>query len=179
MSGTAGNDARRPEDRPYFFDAGLRFGCTECGQCCTGAPGTIFMNEAESKRIARHLGLLRAAFLKRYAYPMEGGHSLREEENGDCVFFRQGRCSIYHVRPTQCRTYPFWPENVRSEAAWSATCRACPGIGQGRLYGREEILSLVQQALEGEGKAQQGKPQSAKSQDPSTKPRTSSKRQAE
>lgn len=145
---SSARDTRRPEDRPYFFDGGLRFGCTQCGQCCTGAPGTIFMSASEVTRMARHVGLPRAQFLARYAYPMEGGHSLREEKNGDCVFFREGRCAIYHVRPTQCRTYPFWPENVRSEAAWKSTCRDCPGIGQGRLHSREEILSLVQQSLE-------------------------------
>jgi Fe-S-cluster containining protein len=142
--------ARRPEDRPYFFDAGLRFGCTQCGQCCTGAHGTIFMNREESGRIAQHLGLARGLFLRRFAYPMKGGHSLREKENGDCVFFADGRCAIYTVRPTQCRTYPFWPENLRSEAAWSRACRECPGIGEGRLFGREEILALVQQQLDSE-----------------------------
>ena len=143
-------DRRRPEDRPYFFDGGLRFGCTQCGQCCTGASGTVFMNRDESERIARHLGLDHGEFLSRFAYPMTGGHSLREEKNGDCVFFKEGRCSIYKVRPTQCRTYPFWPENVRSERAWAEVCRECPGIGRGRLYDREEILAIVQAALDGE-----------------------------
>lgn len=143
-------ETRRPEDRPYFFDAGLRFGCTGCGQCCTGAPGTVFMNEATSARIAAHLGLTRAAFLKRYAYPLRNGHSLKEKANGDCVFFADNKCTIYAVRPTQCRTYPFWPETVRSEAAWRQTCKECPGIGEGRVYEKEEILSLVQESLDAE-----------------------------
>ena len=36
----------------------------------------------------------------------------------DCVFLKEdperGRktCSIYPVRPLQCRTWPFWPENL-------------------------------------------------------------------
>ncbi len=143
-------ETRRPEDRPYFFDSGLRFGCTGCGQCCTGAPGTVFMNEATSARIAAHLGLTRAAFLKRYAYPLRNGHSLKEKANGDCVFFADNKCTIYPVRPTQCRTYPFWPETVRSEAAWRQTCKECPGIGEGRVYDKEEILALVQESLDAE-----------------------------
>lgn len=142
--------AQRAEDRAYFFDRGLRFGCTQCGGCCTGATGTVFMNAEESGRIARQLGLDHAAFLERYAYPVEGGHSLREVgEHFACIFFRNERCTIYAVRPTQCRTYPFWAENVRSEAAWKKTCRDCPGIGQGRLYEREEILSIAADSLNG------------------------------
>lgn len=155
---------KRPEDRAYFFDGGIRFGCTQCGECCTGAHGTMFVNDGEADRLARHLGLDRAVFLKRFAYPIEGGHSLREEKNGDCVFFKEGRCSVYEVRPTQCRTYPFWAENLRSERAWAATCRECPGIGEGRLYEKDELLAIVQQSLdatrpgEGTGPSDRGNP---------------------
>lgn len=141
---------RRPEERPYFFDAGIRFSCTGCGQCCTGAPGTIYINRDMADRIAVYLGLSRAAFLRRYAYPFKNGHSLREKASGDCVFFENGKCGIYPVRPTQCRTYPFWPETLRSESAWRETCMACPGIGQGRIYTREEIIALAQESLDAE-----------------------------
>ncbi len=148
-SDTMPRPVKRPEDRAYFFDAGLRFGCTQCGACCTGAPGTVFMNADESARIARHLGLEPEDFLKHYAYPVKGGHSLREVgEEYACIFFRDRRCAIYEVRPTQCRTYPFWAERVRSEAAWQKTCRECPGIGRGRLYTRDEILALAADKLE-------------------------------
>jgi len=138
----------RPEDRAYFFDDGLRFGCTQCGDCCTGAHGTIAVNAREAERISAHLGLSVDAFLGEYAYPVDGGHSLKEQANGDCVFFCNRTCSIYAVRPTQCRTYPFWAENVRSEPAWKRTCRECPGIGAGRLYGREEILRIAAESLD-------------------------------
>ncbi len=135
-------------DRPEFFDAGIRFECTGCGECCTGAPGTVYINRREASAIARRLGLDLKAFLETYAYPFKNGYSLREKENYDCIFFQDGRCSIYDVRPTQCRTYPFWPETLRSEAAWRHTCRACEGIGRGRLYSKKEILAEVQKVLD-------------------------------
>jgi Fe-S-cluster containining protein len=139
----------RPENRPYFFDAGLRFGCTQCGHCCTGATGTVFMNAKEAERIARHLGLDVEAFLQQYAYAVPGGHSLREVgKNFACIMFKDEHCTIYEVRPTQCRTFPFWSENVRSENAWRKACRQCPGIGQGRLYGREEILAIAADSMD-------------------------------
>lgn len=139
----------RPEDRPYFFDGGLRFECTACGKCCAGAPGTVFMNRAEADRIARHLQLETDDFLRQYAYPYKHGHSLREVgENYACIFFKDNRCTVYEVRPTQCRTYPFWSENVRSEMAWRKTGKACPGTGQGRLFTREEILARLAEATD-------------------------------
>lgn len=41
----------------------------------------------------------------------------------------QGKsCSIYSVRPAQCRTYPFWPEIVQSPHHWAAESARCEGI---------------------------------------------------
>ena len=38
---------------------------------------------------------------------------------------------IYPVRPTQCRTWPFWEDNLKSPQAWknaSERGRGCPGM---------------------------------------------------
>jgi len=36
-----------------------------------------------------------------------------------CVFLDPfGQCSIYDVRPVQCRTYPFWPSLLESKEDW-------------------------------------------------------------
>jgi hypothetical protein len=56
---------------------------------------------------------------------------------------------IYPVRPLQCRTYPFWFQNLRSEKKWRLTGTACPGIGQGRRYSKDEILALLQLTIDG------------------------------
>lgn len=129
---------KAPEDRSYFFDAGLRFSCTQCGKCCTGEPGIVRATPTEIARIEALTGRSRSDFADRVSH----GYRLKERPGGDCIFFDKG-CSIYEARPLQCRTYPFWFENVRSEKAWAETCEACPGIGQGRLYPKEEILDLL------------------------------------
>lgn len=38
-----------------------------------------------------------------------------------CIFLDgEGKmCTIYAARPVQCRTYPYWPSIIDSEAAWS------------------------------------------------------------
>ena len=68
------------------------------------------------------------------------GRSLREKANGDCVFYEAGRgCTVYSVRPRQCRTWPFWESNVLTPETWEHTCKVCPGSGQGELIPVEEI----------------------------------------
>jgi Fe-S-cluster containining protein len=132
-----------PADRAYFFDAGLRFGCTRCGACCTGAPGIVRVTPEEVRALAAQLGEAPDAFVTRRCRPIEGGLSLREREDGDCVLREGTACRAYDVRPRQCRTFPFWRDCLRSADAWERTRRACPGIGQGRLFTRDEILAML------------------------------------
>lgn len=35
---------------------------------------------------------------------------------------------MYEVRPTQCRTYPFWPQFMVSKSEWDAEQTRCEGI---------------------------------------------------
>lgn len=134
-------------DRRYFFDNGLRFTCTGCGQCCTGAPGWVRVDAAERSALAAHLGLDEETFVRDFTKPMDapaGGLSLREREDGSCVFFHENRCTVYALRPLQCRTFPFWVKNLRSPEAWAAAAKHCPGMNQGLLHTREEILEIVE-----------------------------------
>lgn len=136
------------EIKPFFKD-GIRFECINCGLCCTGAPGEVRVTEHDVEKIAAFLELEPAVFRKKYVRRVDGGLSLKERRNGDCVFFSNG-CTIYPVRPVQCRTYPFWFRNVRTEREWKQTVKDCPGIGQGRLYSQQEILENVHADMEEE-----------------------------
>lgn len=125
---------------PWFRD-GLRFECTRCGQCCTGAPGYVWMSEDEIAKMAAYLGEKVNEFRKVYTHKARGSISLREKANGDCVFWEAGKgCTVYPVRPAQCRTWPFWESNLASEADWERTEGHCPGSGQGELISVDEIL---------------------------------------
>lgn len=126
----------------YFFDQGLTFACQRCGACCTGAPGTIYVAVDEVAIIADHLKLSSAEFIRTCLYPYKDSFSIREKANGDCLFFEQG-CRIYPVRPFQCRSFPFWFSNLRSESRWERIGRQCPGIGRGRHYSRAEIIRMA------------------------------------
>lgn len=127
-------------DEPWYRD-GLRFECTQCGDCCTGAPGYVWVNKEEIAALAQRLAMTVPEFEAKYVRSVGVRKSLVEYENGDCVFFDgQSRgCTVYEDRPRQCRTWPFWDSNVRSEATWKATCESCPGSGRGKLYSIDEI----------------------------------------
>jgi Fe-S-cluster containining protein len=124
---------------PWYKD-GLRFTCTRCGHCCTGEPGFVWVNEAELAAIAALRGEPVEEVRGLYTRPAEGRRTLREKANGDCVFFERGvGCTVYAVRPRQCRTWPFWQSNVATPEDWEDTKSICPGSGKGELIPAEEI----------------------------------------
>lgn len=129
-----------PARSPWYRD-GLRFECTRCGNCCSGFPGTVTVDDAEVAALAAYVELTIEEFRRRHTRIMpDGTESLREKPNWDCVFWspRHG-CLVYPARPTQCRTWPFWRSNVVSRADWDEQAQHCPGMSHGRLYTIEEI----------------------------------------
>lgn len=127
------------DDEPWYH-AGLRFACTQCGNCCTGAPGYVWVDDAELDALADFLQAPLAEVTALYTRVVRRGRSLRERDNGDCVFYHQKLgCTIYPLRPRQCRTWPFWDSNLKSPKDWQKTCEICPGSGHGDLIPVEEI----------------------------------------
>ena len=128
---------------PWYAD-GLAFTCTRCGNCCRGAPGTVWVNDDELRAIAKFRGENALEVEKLYTHIVQGRRSLRERLNGDCVFWeKEAGCTIYPVRPRQCKTWPFWASNVHSPETWEQTCSVCPGAGKGELIPVEEITWRV------------------------------------
>jgi Fe-S-cluster containining protein len=124
-----------------WYQHGLRFSCTRCGHCCTGAPGNVWVTADEIAQIAAFRGEETAETVAFSTRPVGRHRSLREKANGDCIFYdRAAGCTIYSVRPRQCRTWPFWESNVLTPEAWRRTCEVCPGSGQGELISADEII---------------------------------------
>jgi uncharacterized protein len=112
-----------------WFKKGLRFTCTGCGACCTKEPGYVWVTPQEMGQIAGHLNISEAEFKKRYTRTVFGKVALLEDPNNfDCVFLKEKKCQIYTARPRQCRTFPWWKENVESPEAWKETAKRCEGI---------------------------------------------------
>jgi len=127
-------------DLPWY-NAGLKFECSQCGDCCTGAPGYVWVNNAEIEALATAVGMAAEAFEDLYVRRVGVRKSLKEFPDGACVFFdtEKRNCTVYQARPRQCRTWPFWDSNLKSPEDWQHTCDVCPGSGKGKLYSIEEI----------------------------------------
>lgn len=127
-----------------WYKEGLHFQCAGCGGCCTGAPGYVWLTPEEEKQIADFLNISLEEFEKTYTRMVYGlRRSLKEipQSNYDCVFFNSEtkQCSIYDVRPAQCRTWPFWDSLLKSKKDWDEASQSCPGCNQGQLIPFEEI----------------------------------------
>ena len=132
-----------------LFDYGLRFDPKECaacgGACCRGRDGFVLVETPEIITVSDFLGISAEEFLEKFTRFVDGIRVLDDRDDDDgCVFLdHEGRCSIYPVRPVQCRTYPFWPGNMRSPDAWNKTAEECPAIGKGDNRTLCEVLDFV------------------------------------
>jgi len=141
---------------PWYSD-GLSFTCTQCGNCCTGGPGYVWISDIEIDRLAAHLQISPDDVIERYCRRIGGRISLTEHRtaqgNFDCVFLKEEPipgnpsskrriCTVYPVRPLQCRTWPFWDGNLESQENWTRAARRCPGMNTGKKYSLTKIESL-------------------------------------
>ena len=106
--------------------------CEACGgHCCTGESGYIWAKYSEIENMAQFMHLSVEDFASRYLKKVKHRYSLIEKQlapdNFACIFFdeHKNRCSIYPVRPLQCRTFPFWEQYKNSE---EEVRKECPGI---------------------------------------------------
>jgi Fe-S-cluster containining protein len=129
--------------RKRWWYKGVRFACQGSGKCCVsrGAYGYVYLTLEDRQRLARTLGMATRDFTHRYCTKTNGLFHLKDA-GPDCVFLEGSRCSVYEGRPTQCRTWPFWPENMGARA-WTAIAAFCPGVGRGRILPRAQIEEIL------------------------------------
>lgn len=137
----------------FYATEPLKFECTQCGRCCSGGGAYhVFLKANEAEQIRGMLQLSRDWFQRRYLRRLESGElTVVLQADGRCSFLdAEGRCSVYTVRPTQCRTYPFWPEILHSKAAWRAEAARCEGVDRGAIVplARVRAALLAQRAYE-------------------------------
>ncbi len=142
-------DLENFKDIPWYV-AGLAFECTECGYCCAGPEeGFVWATDKELSAIAKVMKMSDKAFRAKYVRTYYRRTSLVEKKDTkDCIFLENGKCRIYSVRPTQCRTWPFWKSNIDTPEDWSDAAVRCPGINRGKLHSHEEIVDKATKTRE-------------------------------
>lgn len=105
--------------------------CEACpGNCCCGESGNVWVSQQELACLCEHLQMNRIDFIEKYLRRVGTRFSCKERiaaQGLECIFFQgaERKCSIYALRPSGCRTYPFWdyfktdPQQLLKE---------CPGV---------------------------------------------------
>ncbi|MEM8712007.1 MAG: YkgJ family cysteine cluster protein, partial [Planctomycetota bacterium] len=122
----------------------FRFSCHRCGHCCTGGEGHVWLEDGEVERMAARLSISPEVFRERFVRTVpipagasaEGNDGLREAlversegAGGRCVLLEgHNECSVYEDRPEHCRTFPYWPSVMETEAGFERARATCPGI---------------------------------------------------
>jgi uncharacterized protein len=142
-------------DEPWFSQ-GLRFTCSQCGNCCSGGPGFVWVSDEEIAKLADFLGTTPKQVIRKYCRKVGRQIALKEikhpKHGHDCIFIKEISagdsshakriCSVYEVRPLQCRTWPFWDGNLASPKAWQRAAKTCLGMNRGESFSRGRIERL-------------------------------------
>jgi Fe-S-cluster containining protein len=119
--------------RKNGFDFGFDpSACADCpSHCCRGESGNVWVNQQEIRQICRFLNTEPIDCIQLYLIQIDNRLSIKERRTSEgdleCVFLEgtDKKCSIYAVRPRQCRRYPFWNEFRGHKDEVS---KECPGI---------------------------------------------------
>ncbi len=118
----------RREGFEFIFNPSV---CKSCpGYCCNGESGNIWINRKDVEAISVYLGIQFKEFIENYLSKNSYRYTIKEikvNNNYACIFYdeKQSRCSIYPVRPLQCRTFPFWDHFKKH---WNELKEECPGV---------------------------------------------------
>ena len=133
------------------YKNGIRFECQSSGKCCVSRDsyGFVYLSDNDLKRFSNYFKLSIKKFKEEYCQITDGFVHLIEKNqlNGNCIFLKDKKCTVYTCRPSQCRTWPFWNENMNAKV-WNKNISInCPGIGKGKIIKYKIIKKLLKEDL--------------------------------
>jgi Fe-S-cluster containining protein len=86
--------------------------------------------------MAQLLKISLEGFKKKYIRQRDNRYALIEMKlkNYDCIVLRDKNCLVYEAQPQQCRTFPWWKENLHCKTSWDIAARSCEGINETAPY---------------------------------------------
>ena len=142
------------QDRKINYQNGIRFECQSSGNCCVSrnSYGYVYLSDNDLKRFSKYFKISLKSFKDKYCQITDGFIHLVEkpEFKGNCIFLKEKKCSVYISRPSQCRTWPFWNDNMNAKIWNEDISINCPGIGKGKLIRKKEIDTFLKKDLKNE-----------------------------
>ena len=140
--------------RKNIFKEGIKFECQGSGNCCVsrGSYGFVYLSDKDLKRFSNYFKLSIDKFKSKFCQITDGFIHLSEKKsfNGKCIFLKNNRCTVYESRPSQCRTWPFWNDNMNAKVWNKDISINCPGVGKGKIIKKKEIDKFLKEDLRNE-----------------------------
>ena len=126
----------------------IRFECEEgCFKCCM-KPGVVYFDKRDIKHAAEFLGVTAETLKEEYKLSQDSVPGVWELDvpiGQGCPFLIEEGCAIHPAKPKQCRSYPFWKENLSSRNFWELVGGFCPGIGKGPRVAVDKIKTYLRE----------------------------------
>lgn len=141
------------EPKKEWWSEGVRFQCQGSGNCCLsrGEYGFVFLTKEDRQRFADYFNESLSTWTRKNCDRTQGFWHLKEDpKREECMYLKGKSCGVYEARPTQCRTWPFWPE-VMNAKTWAKEVKTfCPGVGKGPMIPLEEIQRQLEEQKKSE-----------------------------
>lgn len=127
-----------------WWSEGLKFECQQSGKCCVshGEYGFVYVTKKDRQNMARLLKMTTLQFTRKFCSKTDGVFHINDTGK-DCLFLLNKKCTVYSARPTQCKTWPFWPETMSAKAWKKDVVSFCPGVGKGKTWTAKEISQNI------------------------------------
>ena len=136
------------------MEKGLQWTCQGSGKCCVsrGEYGFVYLDLKDRQRFAKYLKISTQKFTSQYCHKTDDGyfHLKQHKNETECIFLKNNKCGVYQARPTQCRTWPFWPEVLNAKAWKNEVAKFCPGVGKGKTWSAKEVEAIKNQQIRSE-----------------------------
>ena len=117
---------------PIFYD------CDRCTACCRW-PGQVKLTEEEISRLAAAMKIAEQEFIDQFTQLRHDrmGLTLKNKEDGSCIFLEGSDCVVHPTKPQQCRDFP----NLWNFPGFQQICSA-----KARIVGDREYARLLREA---------------------------------
>jgi Fe-S-cluster containining protein len=138
----------------HLYERSLRFRCKRCAiYCCKLGPPNLSKEDIEQIESTGYeiSEFVEDAKRERRNHSLMTG-AMKSKKDGSCIFLRADEksnvheCSIYDIRPTLCRLYPFEVKRINTDSFLLKIIPCCNGLNDadGELVNKRFVKHLLE-----------------------------------